>query len=524
MMPRIGTGSMPLRLLAAALVFATIDGVAQAAVEKIEIKSREPYHASRVGPYVKITGSFTGSLDPSESIPNLSRVPRRPDGRVEYQTGFVILAPESAGAGNRVLLFDVENNGRPVTHGLYNTPNEGSATQLDFGNGFIEDNGFVVAVADWQNGRGIKLPEYPGADGKPVPLTAVGFAAIRDFAAFLRFEARDRAGTANPVAGALDHAIAAGSSQTGRFLKSFIHHGFNRAGTRMVFDGFHVHIGQSGSMPFIPPSGVSPDTINLTITGDSSVYPFTYSEVLAPLAGRGEAAPKIIATNVEADYFRRRLSLVRTGADGQTEQPIPESVRMWDIGGGSHGIIPTQDCDMPRSNLDWHPILRAALVRLTSWVVSNQTPPPTQLIALGPSEPVPFLLPAPTKDYPNAKLMVPTRDADGNSHGGIRLPLVAVPLQTWGAWNAPLENNCGDMAGFAYPFAKTRFQRMMTGDSRPSLEERYHSRAEFMQKVTDVAQKLVRDGYLLAPDADVVVTNARTASGSIPERTEKKEK
>ena len=177
---------------------------------------------------------------------------------------------------------------------------------------------------------------------------------------------------------------------------------------------------------------------------------------------------------------------------------------------------------MPRSNLDWHPILRAALVRLTSWVVSNQAPPPTQLIALGPSEPVPFLLPAPTKDYPKAKLMVPTRDADGNSHAGIRLPLVAVPLQTWGAWNAPLENNCGDMAGFAYPFAKTRFQRMMTGDSRPSLEERYHSRAEFMQKVTDVAQKLVRDGYLLPADADIVVTNARTASGGIPERTENK--
>ena len=509
-------------VVAAGLLLPAGVGNALGAVEKIEVKSREPYHASRVGPYVKITGTFVGSLDPAEPIPNLSRAPRRPDGRVEYKSGFVILAPESAAAGNRMLLFDVENNGRPVTHGLYNTPSDGSVTQLDFGNGFIEDNGFIVAIADWQNGRGITLPEYPGADGKPTPLTAVGFAAIRDFAAFLRFEAHDRAGVANPVAGATDHAIAAGSSQTGRFLKSFIHHGFNRVGTRMVFDGFHVHIGQSGSMPFIPPAGVSQDTINLTITGDSSVYPFAYAEVLAPLAGRGETPPKIIATNVEADYFRRRLSLVRTGANGDSEQPIPDSVRMWDVGGGSHGIIAAQDCDMPRSNLDWHPILRAALVRLTSWVVSNQAPPPTQLIALGPAEPVPYLLPAPTKDYPSAKLLVPKRDADGNSQGGIRLPLVAVPLQTWGAWNAPLENNCGDMAGFAYPFAKTRFQRMMTGDSRPSLEERYHSREEFIQKVTAVAQALVRDGYLLAADEEVIIANARTASGSIPERSAEK--
>ena len=502
---------------AAALVFASGAVSASAAVEKIEIKSREPYHTSRVGPYVKITGTLIGSLDPAEPIPNLSRAARRPDGRVQYETGFVIVVPETAAAGNRILLFDVENNGRPVTHGLYNTPNEGSISQLDFGNGFLEDNGYIVAAADWQNGRGIKLPEYPGPDGKPILLTAVGFAAIRDFASFLRFDARDRAGTANPLAGAIDHAIAAGSSQTGRFLKSFIHYGFNRIGTRMVFEGFHVHIGQSGSMPFIPPAGVSQDTINLTLTGDSSVFPFTYAEVLAPLAARGEMAPKIIATNVEADYFRRRLSLVRTGANGYTEQPIPDSVRMWDVAGGSHGIILTQDCDMPRSNLDWHPILRAALVRLTSWISSNQAPPPSQLIALGPAEPVPYLLPAPTADYPTAKLMVPKRDGDGNSQGGIRLPQVAVPLQTWGAWNAPLENNCGDMAGFSYPFAKTRFQRMMTGDGRPSLEERYHSRAEYMQKIGDTAHALVRDGYLLPADADVVIANARIASASIPE-------
>jgi hypothetical protein len=511
-------------VVATTLTFAAGVGAARAAVEKIEITAREPYHGSRVGPYVKITGKFVGSLDRSEAIPNLDRAPRRPDGRVQYESGFIILAPESAAAGNRVLLFDVENNGRPVTHGLYNTPNNGTNAQLDFGNGFIENAGYIVAVTDWQNGRGITLPQYPGPDGKPVLLTAVGFAAVRDFAAFLRFEARDRSGTANPVAGAIDRAIAAGSSQTGRFLKSFIHHGFNRAGTRMVFDGIHVHVGQSGSMPFIPPVGVSQETIDLTVTGDSSVYPFTYAEVVAPLAARGETAPKIIATNVEADYFRRRLSLVRTGAGGTTEQPIPPSVRMWDVGGGSHGIIPTQDCDMPRSNLDWHPILRAALVRLTSWVVSNEVPPATQLIPLAPAEPAPYLLPAPTKDYPTAKLMVPKRNADGNSEGGIRLPLVAVPLQTWGAWNAPLENNCGDMAGFAFPFARTRFQRMMTGDPRPSLEERYASRAEFMQKITAVTEKLVRDGYILPADAEAITENARTASQSIVERPTDKQR
>src|SRR5262249_47730106 len=170
-------------------------------------------------------------------------------------------------------------------------------SQLEIGNSFLEDQGYTIAVVHWQAGKGITLPDTAGPDGRPSPLHAVGFAAVRDFAAFLRFDASDHAGTANPVAGTIDRAIAAGSSQTGRFLKSFVHDGFNRSGSRLVFDGIHVHLGQSGSMPFIPPPGVRDDTIGLTLTGDSSAYPFTYGDVLEPLAARGEAAPKIIATN-----------------------------------------------------------------------------------------------------------------------------------------------------------------------------------------------------------------------------------
>jgi hypothetical protein len=75
------------------------------------------------------------------------------------------------------------------------------------------------------------------------------------------------------------------------------------------------------------------------------------------------------------------------------------------------------------------------------------------------------------------------------------------------------------MAGFAYPFARTRFQRLMTGDPRPSLEERYASRADFMQKIIAVARTLVGDGYLLAPDADAITESARKASQNIPERS-----
>ena len=492
-----------------------------AAVDRIEIKSREPFYMSKVGQYVRITGTFTGTLDPNEPIPNLAKAARRADGRIEYSDEFTIFAPEQPSAGNHVLLYDAENRGHPVSNGLYNSPIEGTANLPNVGTGFLENQGYTVVSVHWEDVKGLKLPTYTREDGKPAAVLPVGFAAIRDFVAFLRWETKDSAGTANPLAGSINYVVACGQSQTSRMLKSYIYYGFNHVGDRMVIDGFQLHVGQSGTMPYIPPAGVSKETIDLTITGDSSVYPFTYQEILEPLAKRGEKAPKIIATNVEGDYVRRRLSLVRTGANSTKDAPIPETVRLWDFGGASHGIIlqpEAQNCVMPRANLDWHPLTRAALVDLTRWVGSNTAPPPTKLLALEVAKPVVYLLPAPTADYPNAKLMLPKRDEDGNSEGGIRMPSVAVPLQTFGGWNAPLENNCGDMSIFAYPFAKSKFERMMKNDTRPSLEERYSGPADYAAKFEAATMALKKDGYLLDDDAAALIERGRELSKAIPEQ------
>ena len=273
-----------------------------AAVDRIEVKSREPFYASKIGPYVKITGSFTGSLDAGDPIPNLDHATRRADGRIEYASEFTILAPEQASAGNHVLLVDAENGGRPITNGLYNTPFGSNAGQ-PAGNGFLEDNGYTIVNVHWQEGRGIRLPQYTDKSGHAAPLLAVGFAAVRDFAAFLRFETKDRAGTANPVAGSIQWAIASGQSQSSRFLKSFIYEGFNRVGDRLVIDGFQPNVGQSGTMPFIAPPGVSAKTLDLTITGDSSVFPFTYEEIFAPWPKGTSARQRLSRRMLKATTF-----------------------------------------------------------------------------------------------------------------------------------------------------------------------------------------------------------------------------
>lgn len=498
-------------LLASAALVVLPGGPALARVDRIDVQAREPFHVARLGPYVQIRGTFVGSLDPGEPIPHLDEAPRRRDGQVEYRSDFVILTPESPGAGNRVLLFDVENNGRPVVHGLYNSPIDELVRLLEIGNGFVEDRGYTVAVASWQNGHGIELPSYRGPDGASVPLLAVGFAAIRDFAAFLRYDEKDAAGSPNPIAGRTDHALAAGSSQTSRLLKSFVHQGFNRAGERLVFDGIHLHVGQSGTMPYIPPPGADPDVVRQSLVGDQSVYPFTFQDVLAPLVARDERPPRILATNVSGDYYRRRQSLLRTGPDGSLEDvPLPDSVRIWDIAGASHGIVYRDDCDMPRANVDWHPVSRAALVALTRWVQTGSPPPATNVVPLETTEPLPYLNPPPA-DQPRARLLVPSRDDDGNALGGVRLPAVAVPLGTFGGWNAPLDNDCGDQSSFFHAFARTRWERLMTSDSRPSLEERYGSADEYLKRFTASAKELASEGYLLEEDARGLIERAEKA-------------
>ena len=42
-------------------------------------------------------------------------------------------------------------------------------------------------------------------------------------------------------------------------------------------------------------------------------------------------------------------------------------------------------------------------------------------------------------------------------------------------------------------FAKTKAERLMNGDPRPSLEERYPSRADYVTKVAAAASALARD-------------------------------
>src|SRR5919197_1293710 len=64
---------------------------------------------------------------------------------------------------------------------------------------------------------------------KDPTVAGLGFAAIRDWNSWLRYETVDDFGTANPLAGDIQRIYTEISSQPGRFLNDFRHLGFNQA-------------------------------------------------------------------------------------------------------------------------------------------------------------------------------------------------------------------------------------------------------------------------------------------------------
>ena len=112
------------------------------------------------------------------------------------------------------------------------------------------------------------------------------------------------------------------------------------------------------------------------------------------------------------------------------------------------------------------------------------------------------------EEYP---AIVSDVDEDGNEVGGIRLPSISVPLATNTGWNLRHPDNgnpnlvigiTGGLAGWTLPFHKTKENREATGDPRLSIEERYESRDDFVDRVRQAAEDLVSEGYLLEEDVE----------------------
>jgi len=118
--------------------------------------------------------------------------------------------------------------------------------------------------------------------------------------------------------------------------------------------------------------------------------------------------------------------------------------------------------------------------------------------------------PAIMGEYP---VYVMTVNKDGNGVDGIRLPEITVPAATYTGWNRSKPGYGGDYrlctaSGSFIPFAKTKAQRLASGDPRLSLEERYPNHDTYVKKVEQAAKKLMRERFLLKEDAQKIIDAA----------------
>jgi hypothetical protein len=278
-------------------------------------------------------------------------------------------------------------------------------------------------------------------------------------------------------------------------------------------------------------------------------FPFGNAVATDPFSGktgailRGEpTAPLIIETNTATEYWQKGASLVHTDPSGTKDAELPADARVYLIAGTQHAGRPGADprpgpCVNPRNPHSATPALRALFDALEAWVTKGIAPPPSRVPSLAggtavkadtvPMPRVKGFAPAPganritppvdwvepPEDGPSQvyETFVAAVDADGNEIAGIRLPPIAVPLATHTGWNiyrAQPGELC-DRDGSRIPFARSRAERDAADDPRPSLEERYGSRAVYVARVGEAAAVLVAERLLLPADAEAFVAAAR---------------
>jgi hypothetical protein len=288
--------------------------------------------------------------------------------------------------------------------------------------------------------------------------------------------------------------------------------------------------------------------------------PFTDSGLLAR-AVAASVVPRIFYTFSSTEYWARAGSLTHTNEEGTADVPLAPTSRLYFLAGTPHASGPLPPVrQQTRHALNFAEqrwVLRALLLDLDDWVRSGTEPPPSRYPAIARSELVPRQevrfpkVPSlPFADYmpgvwrmdygpeylstrvitkePPALgspyvVLVPQVNADGNDEGGIRLPELTVPLGTHTGWNVstfPLSGYryLAGLVGSFQPFARTRIERAQSGDQRRSIEERYSSKQDYLDRVRRAATDLVRERFLLKSDVQSVVERAELTWETIVER------
>ncbi|MDH3243720.1 MAG: endonuclease/exonuclease/phosphatase family protein [Saprospiraceae bacterium] len=375
------------------------------------------------------------------------------------------------------------------------------------------------------------------------PVVGLGMAAIRDIISYAKYD--------DTCPFPVTHGIAAGVSQTGRFLRTFLYQNFNvDEGGRQAYDGMMIMTAGAGrgsfNHRFAQPSRDAHRYSAFFYPTD--IFPFTSSEqtdlatgVTDGLLSQTSLPPRVFYINTGYEYYGRAASLIHTSIDGKSDWSLPPNERIYHLASAQHFVSPAPDEQaapevvFKGNPLNFKPNFRALLQCLIQWTESDLAPPASQYPKLSNQE----LVPVTDVSYPSipgfnpAKVahiayradyglkwpegiiskqppdlgdpfpsLVPQVDVLGNELGGIRNVEILVPLATYVSYSLR-ENMAGgngeidNFRGLFIPFA---LKERQPGDNRKSVTELYPSKNDYMLKVANALEVLIDNRFILHHD------------------------
>lgn len=409
----------------------------------------------------------------------------------------------------------------------------------------VEDRAHVYMEEGFEPGRIYEMVYV----AKGPRVVGLGLAAVRDMASYAKW--------GEDCVFRVDHVVAFGVSQTGRFLRKYQSQRFNEDETRRrAIDAMLIHTAGAGlgsfNHRFAQPSR---DAHRFSA--------FFYPTDVEPFLSRNfrqpeEHRPLVMYTNTGYEYWGRAASLIHTDRSGTRDVPPLPNERIYHLASGQHFVARGMNREEPvidglydGNPLDFLVTLRALLVRLVEWVEEGREPPASRYptIAAGtllapdvvryPEVPAFRELrkravrvpPAPHEAHdvfygdrwwtegivdvqpPRVSgprpVLVPEVDRFGNEMGGVRGVEVRVPLATYLPWSLRLgmagpEWEMRDFRGWLIPLAATEAERASTGDGRPSVQSLYREKGWYVKRMEEVLRELVEEGFLLERDVSHV--------------------
>ncbi|HEY3909408.1 MAG TPA: alpha/beta hydrolase domain-containing protein [Stellaceae bacterium] len=404
----------------------------------------------------------------------------------------------------------------------------------------------------------------------------VGYAAARDIISFFHHAAADDQGTVNPIAGLVRKVISVGVSQSGSFIRSSIHLGFNQdEDNRQVVDGAWPQI--DGRQLYMNVRFALPDVItNLYMMADEApVWWARYPDLARHYGPEGmldrctatKTCPQILETFGSLEFYDEKMSPDLIGFTAVGDIPLPRNVHRYynpatTHGGGAGGFTytaappPASGCVYPANPNPESDTNNALQDDFVAFVMNGTPMPRNSYPTLGKRQLVPATQRAegfpdipgypfegdqinhaelfdfgPGIDYhdqtgivtiqpPDIHRVLPAYavkvDADGNEYAGVRSVLLQAPLATYTGWNTYASGIYkGQQCGLAassFPFKETKAERLAASDPRPSLEERYGTHQGYVCVVTNAANRNVSGRFLRASAATTLIAQAQASN------------